>query len=125
MADSFSFGKIELVASTEAAAVPVELGPTTPFRILVIGDFSGRANRGPTEAGTGLATRRPLRIDRDNFDQVLARLGVELRLPLADGGDTRIALQFRELEDFHPDRIYERLDAFRTLREIRRKLNNP
>ncbi|HWR51597.1 MAG TPA: type VI secretion system contractile sheath large subunit [Bryobacteraceae bacterium] len=81
--------------------------PETPFRIAVLGDFSGRANRRVRE--TGLAARKILRIDRDNFDQVLAKMRPELCLPGAG------AIRFSELEDFHPDRLYERLDVFRNV----------
>jgi len=39
-----------------------------PFRILILGDFSGRANRG---VESKLAGRRPIRVDRDNLDDAL------------------------------------------------------
>lgn len=93
--------------------------PETPFRILILGDFSGRVNRG-TETPPRF---QPVLIDRDNFDEVLGRMGVGLELGRKGSG--RIALSFRELEDFHPDRIYEQHDAFQPLREARRKLNDP
>ena len=72
-----------------------------------------------------LAARRPLRIDRDDFDRVMANLGVELHLPVPGGGVEQIALRFRELEDFHPDRIYGRTEAFGALRDLRRRLDDP
>src|SRR3954469_7515076 len=112
MARSSSFGRIELVASTEEVGDPAEQVHEMSFRIAVLGDFSGRANRGLLETGPGLASRRPLRIDRDDFDRVMAGLGVELRLPVPGGGDEQIVLRFRELEDFHPDRIYGRAEVF-------------
>src|SRR5687767_2243484 len=43
----------------------------TPFRIALLGDFSGRANHGIVERGRALASRGPIRIDRDNLDDVL------------------------------------------------------
>jgi type VI secretion system protein ImpC len=45
-------------------------------------------------------------VDRDNLDTVLARCEVNLA-----------GTQMRELEDFHPDRLYQRLDVFADLRE--------
>ncbi len=66
-----------------------------------------------------------LRIDRDDFDRVLAGLGVELRLPIPGGERQQIVLRFHELEDFHPDRIYERTEVFGALRDLRRQLNDP
>src|SRR5262245_54270576 len=121
MADSLTFGKVELVASTEEAPAVAEPISETPFRILVIGDFRGRSNRGP---GEGLAGRRPVRVDRDDLDQVLAGLGVELHLPVVENDVAAVVLRFRELEDFRPERIYEQVDAFRALRELRRKLSD-
>ncbi len=91
----------------------------TPFRILVLGDFSGRANR-RTETST---RHHPVQIDRDNFDEVLASLNVGLKL--GGEGARRIALKFTELEDFHPDRIYQHNELFQPLWDLRRKLNDP
>ncbi|MGD0014435.1 MAG: type VI secretion system contractile sheath large subunit, partial [Bryobacteraceae bacterium] len=96
--------------------------PETPFRILVLGDFSGRANRGVCEAT--LAGRKPVRIDPDNFEQVLDKLRPELRLPVTGAEAAAIALRFRELEDFHPDRIFEAAELFGALRETREKLGD-
>ena len=61
MARAFSFGKIELVASIEEAGAPAELVHETPFRIGVLGDFSGRANRGLVDgrARAGRTTAPP------------------------------------------------------------------
>ena len=78
---------IELDVQTRRKAVVVEDDP--PSNYLVLGDFGGRA-------------AAPIAIDRDNFDGVLSRM------------DVRIAgTQFRELDDFHPDRLFQRLPLFR------------
>lgn len=83
-----------------------------PFRIAVIGDFTGRADKGL------LSARRPIMVDRDNFDTVLAR--TDLQLEVAGG-----TLYINELDDFHPDRIYEKMPLFRSLRDLRKRLGNP
>jgi type VI secretion system protein ImpC len=83
----------------------------TPFRILVAGNFSGGAGR----------VRKPIEIDRDNFDQVLAVIAPELRM--AFGGQP-VSIKFRELDDFHPDSLFERLAPFQALREMRRNLSD-
>ena len=80
----------------------------TPFRILVLGDF-----------GAHVASGHPVSIDRDNFDQVMSRFDVQLDLPGAG------VLRFKELEDFHPDRLYQSLDLFRDLRSLRRDVQDP
>src|SRR4051794_9863816 len=80
MANSFSLGNVELVSSTDAVEKSASMEPEGPFPIHVLGDFSGRATR-DAAAAAGVEPRwRPIGIDRDNFDQVMSRLGVELRL---------------------------------------------
>ena len=58
-------------------------------RYLLLGDFGGRATE-------------PVAVDRDNIDDVLARCDVSLA-----------GLRVREVEDFHPDRLYQRMEGFR------------
>jgi type VI secretion system protein ImpC len=81
----------------------------TPFRMLILGDFSGRGFRGEH---TPIAGRHPIAVDSDNLDQVLASLSPAVQLPQG-------TLRFRSIDDFHPDRIYQRTDAFRKLTELR------
>jgi type VI secretion system protein ImpC len=95
--------------------------PETPFRVALLGDFSGRASRGLAEVGNQLAERKPLRVDRDNLDDVLGRLAPELHLPI----DTGLTLRFETLEDFHPDRLYGRVPLFESLRHTRQRLADP
>jgi type VI secretion system protein ImpC len=91
-------------------AILLEDPADRPFRILVLGNFSGRDARSPDAA---LAGRTPKRIDRDNFEQVLSMLEPELNLRLGSGPET-IKLTFRELEDFEPDSIVKRCALFQT-----------
>jgi type VI secretion system protein ImpC len=120
LAQPFDFGGVTLSAGEDDSNARPRA--ETPFRIVILGDFRGCQNRGQGDA-IGIAKRGPLQIDRDNFDEVLSRLGVELRLPLGESGS--IHLQFSELDDFHPDRIFERVAAFATLRSLRGKVNDP
>ena len=82
-----------------------------PFRILVAGDFSGGAGK----------FRRPIEIDRDNFDEVMERVGPEVRLPL---GNADVAVKFREIDHFHPDYLFQSLAPFQKLRELREGLED-
>ena len=120
MSDTFSFGELEVAATMEETPGLAE--PETPFRIALAGDWSGRANRRPP--AQSIAERQPLLIDRDNFDAVMAQLNIILRLPVTDDGP-RLTLSFRELDDFHPDRIFERVGLFDALRETRERLEDP
>src|SRR3984957_18839534 len=85
--------------------------PETPFRILVAGNFSGGAGR----------YRRPIEIDRDTFDEVMERVAPELHLPF---GSSEVALAFREIDDFHPDRLFENLAPFQALRDLRARIED-
>ncbi len=88
-----------------------------PFHILCLGNWSGH---GANEIE--LAKRRPMMIDRDNFDDVIRK--IRPRLNLDFDGDTSLSLLFTELDDFHPDNIFQQVSIFDDLREIRKKLKN-
>lgn len=114
------FGEIHLDVEAGQQRPAAERLPDAPFRMAVLGDFSGRASRGICETGAKLAARRVIPIDRDSFDDGLAKLGVQLKLPLAGGGD--LTLDFREIEDFRPESLVERVEVFRKLKETRARL---
>jgi len=78
--------------------------PESPFRILLLGDFSGR------RAQIGAAVHAlEAHIDRSRQFRSGARaMGVGL---------PKLSLTFRDLDDFHPDRIYQKNELFRALRD--------
>ena len=124
MSNRPSFGDIHLDVTAGHERSRVRPEAETPFRIAILGDFSGRANRGLSESGVALASRRPRQIDRDSFDSVLAKIAPRLELALGGEDGFRISLQFSDLEDFHPDRLFERVQIFQKLRETRQKLSD-
>ncbi len=84
---------------TEGAKVLREL----PFVMGVLGDFSGK----PTQPLKPLKDRKFIQIDRDNFDEVMARMtpGLEFRVAntlKGDGSEMAVKLQFNSLEDLRP-----------------------
>ncbi|HMF57219.1 MAG TPA: type VI secretion system contractile sheath large subunit [Pyrinomonadaceae bacterium] len=128
MQEDFSLEEFDshLVATMEEPeAETARADSETPFRIALMGDWSGRANRGLSASTGELAAWRPLLIDRDNLDRVLAKLGARLHLPLSGDGNLSLTIQFNSLEDFHPDRIFERVEMFELLRRTRARLSNP
>ncbi len=77
-----------------------------PFRILVIGDFTRAGDR------PELIERQPVPVTAKTLDEVMARLGVRLRIDLRDhlfpekGKGTICAdLKFASLSDFKPDAL--------------------
>ena len=117
MAIQVSFGAVRI--GTQEAPAKEESSSSAPFRLAVLGDFTGRASRGVCESGAALGKRKAVVVDRDNLEEVLTRLNVELRLP--DG----TTLRFRELDDFLPDRLVPQVDLFERARDLRRRLSNP
>jgi type VI secretion system protein ImpC len=119
------FDGVELTGDAQKQAVGARPAQSGSVRIGVIGDFRGRGPRGPVESGRALAQRRCLRVDPDDLDAVMARLGVELTLNLPGAGGAPIVLAFRELDDFDPDRIVARAEVFAALRATRERLEDP
>ncbi len=103
-------------------AAPKTRAPGRKFRLALLGDFSGRANAGKIETGADLAARKPIRVDVDNLDDVIARMQIELALPLTDDGT--VAVPIGSMDDFHPDQLVANVSLFEELRGLRRNLNN-
>ena len=106
---------------TEGAEVLREL----PFVMGVMGDFSGD----PTAPLQSMSDRKFVQIDRDNFNDVMARMNPGLNLKVdnklsEDGGQMAVGLKFNSIEDFEPARFAGQVPALRTLMETRAKLRD-
>jgi type VI secretion system protein ImpB len=106
---------------TEGAQVLREL----PFVVGVMGDFSGD----PTQPLRPLAERKFIQIDRDNFDEVMARMTPGLNLKIDntladDGSQMAVNLSFNAMEDFQPARVAAQVPALKALLETREKLRD-
>jgi predicted component of type VI protein secretion system len=91
-------------------AQPVE--PNTPMRMYFLADFSGAQS-----AIENNTVNKIVKIDVDNFDDVMAKLCACVDLPSGQ------PLTFNELEDFHPDSIFES-SIFKNLRRLKKELGN-
>ena len=87
----FSFGSTPDRPSPDSGA---------PMRILLAGAFSGCADTAPSW--------RTLRIDIDNFDDVMGRLAPRVAVPGAEDGGS-FELTVASLDDLHPDALFERV----------------
>jgi type VI secretion system protein ImpB len=106
---------------TEGAVVQKDL----PFVMGVLGDFSGD----PTEALKPLKDRKFVQIDRDNFNEVMARMTPGLNLKVentlkGDGSEMGVQLKFKSLDDFAPANVVKQVDPLRKLLETRDKLRD-
>jgi len=106
---------------TEGAAIVREL----PFVMGVMGDFSGD----PTAPLQSMTDRKFVQIDRDNFNDVMARMNPGLNLKVdnklsEEGGQMAVGLKFNKIEDFEPANVAAQVPALRTLMETRAKLRD-
>ncbi len=106
---------------TEGAMVVKEL----PFVAGVLGDFSGN----PSEPLKPLKDRKFIQIDRDNFNDVMARMTPGLNLKVAntlkgDGSELGVQLKFSSMDDFAPENVAQQVEPVRKLLETRDKLRD-
>ena len=91
------------------------------FPIAILGDFSGRTSR----PGSSLAPGVPVWINCDNFESVFGRFDVTLRSKPDRSGQKNSTLQFRRLEEFHPDELIRRIEPLSRLFDLRARLLDP
>lgn len=92
-----------------------------PFHLLFLGDWSGREGN---LTDSDLVTRKPIEIDRDNFNEVLSKFNIRVNLAFPGDSESILSLHFADLDDFHPDSIFQKCPLFSDLRDIRRQLLN-
>ncbi len=125
MAMKFSPEKMEFQLGTQTSFAPRKAKDDAPFSIAILADFSGRGNRSLCETGPSLAVRKLMAVDVDNLDDLPMKLGCEIHIPLGNREGPLIPLRFNELSDFHPDRIFDRLEVFQKLKTTRKLMQNP
>jgi type VI secretion system protein ImpC len=125
MSRQLSLGNVDFELSTLTSFAPRKAKDNTPFSVAVLADFSGRGNRGLCETGPSIAARRRISVDVDNLDNLPMKLEAEIHIPLGGKDGPRITLRFNELDDFHPDKIFDRLEVFQKLKTTRKLLQDP
>jgi len=96
-----------------------------PFVVGVVADLSAQ----PDKPLPKLKDRKFTEIDRDNFDQVMAkaepRLAVKVDNALsATGGKIGVELRFKKLTDFEPQNVARQVEPLNQLLDLRTKLAN-
>jgi len=109
---NFTFGK--------GRKPKVERNLDAPLRMLVLGDFGGHTSRGQVRPGAEL---RPLRVDLDSLPSLFSKIAPQIQIRLGDPAPFTISI--RALEDFHPDHLFDSLEFFAPMRELRRQLQDP
>ena len=79
-----------------------------PFRVVVLGDFSGR----PRARRQALAERQSVRVDIDNFESVFARIAPFAEIAgLQDEAGLALRIGLEAMDDFSADAVLARLPA--------------
>ena len=88
-----------------------------PLKLLVVGDYTGRADDRPLEE------RKPINVDKDNFDDVLKsqELKTEMSVPdrISGQGEMAVSLRFDKLSDFGPEAVAEQIPNVKEALEVR------
>lgn len=66
--------------------------PESPLKMLLIADLSG------DQTLPAIDQRKPVRVDIDNFDDVMGKINPAVKVPFTDGSQEMIEIGFAELE---------------------------
>jgi type VI secretion system protein ImpB len=96
-----------------------------PFVMGVMGDYSGDN----TENKKPLKDRKFSQIDRDNFNELMHKISPSLKMAVdntleEDGKQFSINMDFKNMEDFEPHKIVEKVEPLKKLMETRNKLRD-
>jgi type VI secretion system protein ImpB len=106
--------------ATGGAQAEIEL----PLKLMVLGDFTQRGDSTPLEE------RKPVRVDKDNFNDVMRQqnLGLDVNVPnrLVDqpDGQMGVHLKFDALKSFEPGEIAKQVPELANLVELREALQS-
>ncbi len=93
-----------------------------PLKVLVMGDFTMAEDETPIE------DRKAINIDKDNFNDVLDSYNIKLdavvdnKLSGEPDDQMAVSLDFKNLKDFNPDAIVEKVPELKKLVELRNAL---
>jgi type VI secretion system protein ImpB len=93
-----------------------------PLKMLMLGDYTMRQDPTPLE------DRKPINVDKDNFQKVMSEqklslsLGVKDRLSEQEDNELNVNLKFRRLSDMEPAAIANQVPELKKLLELRAAL---
>jgi len=93
-----------------------------PLKLLVVGDYTREADDRAVE------DRKPIELNKNNFNDVLEGLGVNLdlhvpnRLSGNEDDELGVHLGFKTIKDFRPESIVEQVPELRKMIELRKAL---
>lgn len=94
-----------------------------PLKLLMMGDYTMR------EDNTPLEQRKPVNVDKNNFNDVMKSMKLALDLNVKntlsgeEGAEMPVHLKFENLKDFGPEAIAEQVPELKKLLELRQALS--
>jgi type VI secretion system protein ImpB len=95
-----------------------------PLKMVFMGDFAMRPDDTPLE------DRKKIRIDKNNFDDVMKSLNLELSMTVPnklagrEGEDMPVTIRINGVKDFNPDSIVQQVPELNKLLELRAALQS-
>ncbi len=93
-----------------------------PYKITVLGEFN------PDEEAKPVEDKKAIKVDKNNFNEVLKHQGLSLEFAVADklteeqDASLNIKLDINSMKDFSPESIVENVTELKKLMELRESL---
>lgn len=93
-----------------------------PLKLLLVGDYAQRPDPRPVE------DRRPINVDKDNFQKVMAEHKLNVTLNVKDtlseeaNSELTVNLKFRRLSDMEPEAVANQVPELKKLLDLRAAL---
>ncbi len=95
-----------------------------PLVVGVLADLMGK----PASAPPKMKDRRFVEIDRDNFDEIMTKIGPRLDMSVPDTmkgtGNLKVELNFKQFADFHPEAVVQQVPRLQKLLQARLELRD-
>ena len=92
-----------------------------PLKMLVVGDFTDRADQTPVE------NRKPVNVNKDNFNEVLGAHKVKAQMSvkntLTGDGELALSMGFKSIKDFEPEQVARQVPELSKMLDLREALN--
>ena len=94
-----------------------------PLKVLAVGDYTGKQDDTPLE------DRKPISVDKENFNDVLAKQGLQVTVGVPDklsgekDAQLNVTLNFKKMDDFSPEGVVNQVPELKKLLELRGALN--
>ena len=111
--------RVNIVYKTEVNGQEKEV--ELPLKILAMGDYTLKPDDTPLEK------RETININKNNFDDVMKSMGIELDFSVKNKIDENneelpVHLKFEKMKDFSPDSIAQQVPELKKLMELREAL---